>query len=626
VRTYQEVAFRLKQELANLHLWRFPPSLASTPRPPKLRAAVEQLKGTAFAADTVRLADEILRHRFPIFGGVIETGPEIYWRRDYSNNIETGTPYFRRVPYLDVARVGDHKYIWELNRHQHLVVLAQAYSFTGNAEYLLEAQRQLESWLEQNPPLRGINWASALEVAFRALSWVWLDRIAGEALPLAFRHVLLDALNLHGCFLERNLSVYFSPNTHLLGEAVALHTVGTLYPEFPRSARWGRLGADLVTQQMERQVRDDGAHFEQSTYYHVYALDFFLWHELMGQTSEQYRERLFRMAEYLDALLGPGGRLPLIGDDDGGRVFHPCGDRASFGRATLATCGVRFGKPEWIRSTDDLAEQAAWWVGQALPPANRSRDREVGQALSPAKSHSRLFPHSGIAIMAAGDAHIVIKAGGFGPSTAGHSHSDALSLVCRRGLSELLVDSGTYTYSDAAWRDRFRGSAAHNTIRVDGKDQATAAGPFRWSGRPEVQIHEWSSTGERDLLDAECRYSGFRHRRRFLFLKPDVLLVLDQVEGPPGEHLLEQFWHAASPDAFARMAFSHPAEGIETWHSQVLGTKEAAAGRRVLYRGPLPVLLAAGISFGAPPEALTIEGFILNLRFPDGRIVRSAMS
>jgi hypothetical protein len=237
-----------------------------------------------------------------------------------------------------------------------------------------------------------------------------------------------------------------------------------------------------------------------------------------------------------------------------------------------------------------------------------------------------LFPQSGMAVMAAAGVHLIIKAGGFGPSTAGHSHSDALSFVCRLGSSDLLVDSGTYTYvSDPAWRDRFRSSAAHNTIRIDGKDQATAAGPFGWKGRPAVHIHEWVSTGERDLLDAECRCSSLRHRRRFLFLKPDILFVLDQVEGPPGEHLVEQFWHAANGDTFRRIAFSHPSEAIEAWHSSVFGSKHAAEARRCIYRGPLPVMLAAAISFGPEPEALTIEGSFLNVRFQNGGIVRSAM-
>jgi hypothetical protein len=205
--------------------------------------------------------------------------------------------------------------------------------------------------------------------------------------------------------------------------------------------------------------------------------------------------------------------------------------------------------------------------------------------------------------MAAGDIQIVIKAGGFGPATAGHSHSDVLSFVCRRGGTELLVDSGAYTYlAGPEWRDRFRGSAAHNTVRVDGKDQAVPAGPFRWIGWPDVRIRDWSTSEEQDSMDVECRYSGFLHRRRFVFLKPDVLLVLDQVEGPPGEHLVEQFWHAASAGTFAQMSFSYPAETIEAWRSTAFGTKEPASARRVVYRGSLPVSLAAGIRFRPVPQ------------------------
>ena len=121
-----------------------------------------------------RLAEEILRHRFPILGLTVDTGPTIDWRRDYVHEVSTGTPYFRRSPYLDFSRVGDHKVVWELNRHQHLTLLAQAFLLTGRREYVDEAFRQVESWLDSNPFLRGINWASALEVAFRALSWAWL--------------------------------------------------------------------------------------------------------------------------------------------------------------------------------------------------------------------------------------------------------------------------------------------------------------------------------------------------------------------------------------------------------------------------------------------------------------------
>ena len=600
MRSPAEIAFRLKQELGNLYLRANPPELQRIPAAPKPPEGIERLRSSRFAAEIIRLADEILLHRFPIFGGVTETGPEIRWRRDYVHGVESGLAYFRRVPYLDFARVGDHKYVWELNRHQHLVTLAQAWRLTGNPAYVDEAQREIDSWIAANPFLHGINWTSALEVAMRALSWAWLDRLAGERMAAEGRRTLVRSLYRHGCFLERNLSIYFSPNTHLLGEAVALHTLGTLYPEFPRSASWRPLGAALVEDQMEKQVLDDGAHFEQSTYYHVYALDFFLWHELLSETPARYREKLVRMAEYLDALMGRAGHIPAIGDDDGGRVFHPYGDRSSFGRATLATCGVRFGRPEWIRSAEDLAEQAAWWLGPTV------LDTEPG-ARPAASSH--LFRDSGMAIMAAGDVQIVVKAGGFGPATAGHSHSDALSLVCRHGTAEVLVDSGTYTYvADPKSRDRFRGSGAHNTIRIDGRDQAIPAGPFRWEGRPEVRIRQWTTSAERDFLDAECAAFGFRHRRQVLFVKPGLLLVLDRVEGPEGDHLVEQFWHAATPEVLERMAFSHPAKPADSWRSVVYGSKEESWGRCAEYRGTLPVTMAAVVSFGELPEAVSIEG------------------
>ena len=116
-----------------------------------------------------------------MFGVEIHTGPHIDWHRDYRNGKTSGNDYFRRIPYLDMESVGDHKWIWELNRHQHLIVLAQAHLLTGRYEFISEIEEELTSWLAQNPFVRGINWVSALEVAFRALS-VWIDLLTGDRL------------------------------------------------------------------------------------------------------------------------------------------------------------------------------------------------------------------------------------------------------------------------------------------------------------------------------------------------------------------------------------------------------------------------------------------------------------
>jgi len=591
LRTPREVAFRLKQELTNAYLYARPPKTEIdnfTPRLPLPDPAetTSKLAGTPFAQEVIALAGQIRGHRVPILGLTIETGSEIHWRRDYTSGVETGLDYFRLIKYLDAARAGDHKVIWELSRHQHLVILAQAYLFTGDQANLDEIQAQLESWFRGNPYHRGINWASALEVAFRALSWIWVWHFVGPELPLDFRTRWLGELYRHGVHLENNLSFYFSPNTHLLGEALALHALGLFFSGIPKGGRWEQLGGQVMREQMERQVQADGSHFEQSTYYHVYALDMFLLHAILAKPDTPYMGKLERMAEYLHAVLGPARALALIGDDDGGRLFHPYGPRDRFGRATMATASIVLNRHDWLLDPLDLHEQAAWWLGAGV----------IEKSAGAGKWASRIFSDAGIAVMVSGANQVIVDAGPFGPWGAGHSHADTLSIVVRSGYDEILIDPGTYTYvGDSKWRDWFRGTGAHNTVRVDDLDQAVVAGPFRWANRPEVSILAWKTNAERDLLEAECRYAGFTHRRRVEFQKPDVIVVVDEVEGPPGDHDVEQLWHLGSPNARSQLVLPEGAEIIESWRSAVFGEKHPALLARMRRRGALPIRMEARI-------------------------------
>lgn len=587
MRSPAEIAFRLRQEVANLWLWARKPrllapiELKSTPLPAGPEVA-GKLRNSAFARDVIDLAGRFMAHQFPVLGYEIDAGDEIDWRRDYVNGISTPLAYFRRVPYLDFSRAGDHKVIWELNRHQHLPVLAQAWLFTRDQRYLKEIQSQLESWLAANPYMEGINWASALEVAFRALSWIWVYHWAGADLDASTRLALAEGCYRHGLYLRHNLSVYFSPNTHLLGEAVALHALGTLFPEFPGAADWKELGGRLVEEQLTRQVRQDGSHFEQSTYYHVYALDLFLIHAILAGWDPK---RLERMAEYLAALSGPQRILAFLGDDDGGRLFHPYGNRARFARATLATCAVLLRRGNWAFDENDLYQQAAWWTGV------------TSGSSSGAAPSSQLFPGAGTAVIAGGSTHIVIDGGPFGPGTAGHSHSDTLSFVVWDG-GEILIDPGTFTYtSDSIERDRFRGTAAHNTIRIDGRDQATTAGAFRWLDPPVTRIISF----ERDSFEGECAYSGFVHRRR-VELRVREIVVLDVIDGR-GEHLIEQFWHMG-PDIDTETVKLDPALHAEVddgWRSRAFGHKENARVIRGHAHLTLPATLTSSIRLDIRP-------------------------
>jgi Heparinase II/III-like protein/Heparinase II/III N-terminus len=650
MRSRQELTARMSQEIRNLRMYLHPPSpklklqqdIAALP---KAGILFDRLRGSSYARETIRLGDQLLRHSFPILGTCLETPAEISWRRDYLHKRESGKAYFRTIKYLDFARAGDHKIIWELNRHQHLVTLAQAFRFSGRAEFYAEIEAQAESWMDANPFGCGINWASALEAAFRALSWMWVYHFTQSAMSPEFEHRFLLELCRHGAYIEANLSTYFSPNTHLLGEAVALHALGAVFPGFPRAARWAAMGRTIVGEQMKTQVLEDGSHFEHSTYYHVYALDMFLFHAALSGPDSPLQETLRRMAGFLRAMMGRRWVLPLHGDDDGGRLFHPYGNRTEFGRATLATCSVLLNEPEWLRDPADLNEQAVWWLGlDALERASPKRSRmpratpEAAGSCAGAAQGSRLFPQAKISVFHDGDAEILMDAGAFGAGGAGHSHAGALSLCMTCNGEEVLIDPGTYTYvADAAWRDHFRGTASHNTIRVDGKDQAVAAGPFRWRNKPEVKVEAWLSTAEHSFVSATCRYEGIVHRRRIYLRETGLLFVLDELEGE-GEHGWEQFWHAGLPVLPApggRCFLIGPRvrlilqEGCQAavnagWRSTVFGQKKPIQVIGVTGRGALPVRLGALIDSRAkaavPLLRVTDEKDGVRFRFDDNSL------
>src|SRR6185503_3096017 len=147
-----------------------------------------------------------------------------------------------------------------------------------NERFATTFASHLESWIAANRAKVGINWASSLEVSFRAMSWIWALHFfrASDALTAALYSRVLGYLYLHARHIERYLSTYFSPNTHLTGEALGLCMLGHAFPCFHASARWRELGWSILEAESARQIRADGVYFEQTTWYHRYTTDFYL--------------------------------------------------------------------------------------------------------------------------------------------------------------------------------------------------------------------------------------------------------------------------------------------------------------------------------------------------------------
>jgi len=150
--------------------------------------------------------------------------------------------------------------------------------------------------------------------------------LSGTADHEALRSELLPALAFHGRYIERYLSTYFSPNTHLL-EKRSHCFFSALSTADPRAARWRESAWKIVLHEAQRQVRPDGVYFEQSLYYHVYALDFFLYARLLQarngfEIPPAYDAVLQRMLDVV-AALAQAGPAEGFGDDDGGRLWNP---------------------------------------------------------------------------------------------------------------------------------------------------------------------------------------------------------------------------------------------------------------------------------------------------------------
>jgi hypothetical protein len=496
-------------------------------------------------------AEKILQHRFDLLGySGLAYGWPIDWHLDLVHAKQASRKMFYRVHYLDFEGTGDSKIIWELNRHQHMVALAKAFRLTGDARYADEILRQWRHWREDNPYPIGINWASSLEAGFRSMAWLWSYHLLDGAPGIPnLREEWLCGLALHGRHIERYLSTYFSPNTHLLGEGVALFFLGVLCPELAGAEHWKSLGWKIVLEESRRQVRRDGFHFEQSTYYHVYALDFFLHAALLATVNDislpaEFEECLDKMLSALCAL-GSEGAPPRLGDDDGGRLFDSLRNRSEHLLDPLSTGAILFNRGDY-KAAVSLTEETIWLLG---PEGVRAWD-EIQAA--PEGANSKALEVSGLYVLPSGkpSAQLVMDCGPMGTQSGGHAHADALSLTLRNHRHDLLIDPGTCEYvGDRNERDLFRGTAMHNTLRVDGLDQSESASVFAWKRLTQTKAEKWIQGKTFDLLVAS--HDGYQrlnapvvHRRWVLSLKNGMYFVRDRIDGT-GRHKIEISWHLA---------------------------------------------------------------------------------
>lgn len=505
-------------------------------------------------ARTIKCADRVVAGRFDLLGLTdLSFGDPIDWQLEPVSGKRAPLIHWSRLNFLDAELAGDKKITWELNRHQYFATLGRAYWFTNDERYAETFVAHLISWMEQNPPKLGINWASSLEIAFRSISWLWAFQFFKGSASFSSSTFTraLKFLYLNARHIETYLSTYFSPNTHLTGEALGLFYLGTLLPEFRAAARWRETGRQILLAQLDRHVKGDGVYFEQSSYYHRYTTDFYTHFTILerannGSVSPQVEEKLGQLLDHLMYITRPDGTTPLFGDDDGGRLVFLDQRPANDFRAALSTGAVLFGRGDYKLIAGEASEETLWLLGLE---GVREFDR---LQLHEPETTSRAFSESGYYVMRDGwtpeSNYLLFDCGPHGTMNCGHAHADALAIDVAANGQTVLVDPATYTYTGSKeLRDWFRSSAAHNTLTADGESSSVPDGPFSWQSIAHPEVVNWLSRQRFDYVAG--RHDGYQrlpapitHTRDVLFLKHDYFLVRDRVVSKQ-QHRYDLWFH-----------------------------------------------------------------------------------
>jgi hypothetical protein len=495
-------------------------------------------------------AESLLLGHYEIFGHEISSpSGSVAWGRDPIHGRDWPKDFYADLDTRDGTKIGGVKWVWELNRHHHLLSLAKAYLLTRDERYAREVCDQILDWIDDNPPLIGVNWASPLEIAIRLINWTWsLAFIQGSDVLKkdVFSRILTSIVEQVG-HVERHQSAYSSANNHLIGEATGLTVVGLAFPDLPKAETWCQKGLSILGAEIDKQIYPDGVPTEQSLSYLLFILEFnILAWELArrnGITQDpRWYDRLDVASTFLASLLKNRGKLPAIGDADDAYVLrlddHP---EASRVHSILASAAAILGRADLKEAAPIWDEKSHWLLGDQGERAFQALEHSTTEPTS------RIFPDGGYVVLQSERAHVLWDCGPLGYlSTAAHGHADALSFTLAVDGHSILVDPGTYAYQEGGvWRDYFRSTRAHNTIVVNHRDQSEMHGDFLWGRRARTQIaRQFLGEDPAWVMGKHDGYQdiGLLHWRALFLWKPGALVVFDLLDGE-GEVAIDQLWH-----------------------------------------------------------------------------------
>ncbi|HHW40493.1 MAG TPA: heparinase [Syntrophomonadaceae bacterium] len=494
----------------------------------------------------VEIADAALEGRFLFFSRWwADLGSPPDWLLNPVDGIRfPGEAHWTSIPDLS-EELGDIKYVWEASRFPQVYYFVRAFAATGDERYAEGFWSQFESWVKTNPPELGPHWRCGQEIALRSFAWLfglYAFRNCRATTPGRVA-LLLKYLWYNAWHIEKNhwYALRCVRNNHSLSEAAGMFTIGTLFPFFKEAARWREKGFRHLVREAMWQIYQDGTHMQHSMNYSRFVVQLFTWCVRIGQLSglefpgpvkDRLRKFLFFLYSVQDERTG---RVPNYGSNDGALIFPltSCGYldyRPSLNALSLVLDGKRLYEPgPWD-------EEAVWFCG---PDLCKKKDEASGQPL-PLSRVAAGFPVGGYYLLRGPNSFALVRCGRYRhrPSQADMLHVD----LWYKGHN-IFIDPGTYSYNPrGGWIGYFAGTASHNTVVVDGRDQMKKGSRFLWHDWVRGKTLLFKKIGQAYVfLGEHYGYLPVVHRR-LVVQRDDTYLVVDDLFGDSAEHEYVLHW------------------------------------------------------------------------------------
>ena len=430
----------------------------------------------------------------------------IAWHCDFNS----GYSWDSNLLYLDIPLNPvpgvDIKVPRELSRFQHIGEIFFADKIKSSNEFFL----QIADWISANPLGRGVNWACTMDVAIRAVNWIWGLRFFARQLDQYphLKKIIFNSLVEHGQHIFNNLE-YYEENTgnHYLSNITGLLYISAVIPGYKYSDLWMRFSLQEIVSEMDREVYDDGYSHEASTHYHRLVTELFLSSALIVEklTNErkksltklnirdhkvkpklkslkesklnftssgsafpiEFFSKLKLMIELTHTITKPNGLVPQIGDNDSARLHKlvPSQNRDIRDHGHLLSVGSKLFKNISFKTEDFLTNLEADIL---------AGDMQVFKDIASGEFTDRkLFKNAGIGLLKNNSAFLVVSCGTNGQNKmGGHCHNDKNSFELNVNGSDFIVDGGCpYYTSNPDLRNQYRSTFAHSTLAIECREQ-----------------------------------------------------------------------------------------------------------------------------------------------------------